>query len=279
MKMDLHLHTTFSDGILPPLRLLSLAHTNGVGILSITDHDCLDAYPLIEEKAKSCKMTLVSGVELNTDYQGEEVHILGYDFDPSLHFFQEQLANQRREREIRLKSMFDKLNGLGFGLDEKRLQALAGKGSVGRPHLALALIEKGVVKTVEEAFNKYLGQGKPGWVPRHYFTPEEAIGLIQKAHGIAVLAHPFRGGVELLQSLVSAGLMGLEVYYPKHSSSQMEQLATLARKYGLFMTSGSDFHGINPGETGPGSVFAPQEVIDNFTRILEKRGHAPITEI
>lgn len=211
-------------------------------------------------------MTLVNGVEINTDWRGGEVHILGYGFSRDHQQLCEKLTEQRNHRAVRLRRMLEKLNSLGLGLDEKRVVELAGEGSVGRPHLALALMEKKLVFTVEEAFDRYLGYGKPGWVPRQYVTPRQAIQLVLEAGGIPVLAHPERGGKALVKELVGYGLKGLEVFYPKHTAPVIEELRALSRRYGLLETCGSDYHGINPDEKGPGSVEALPEVIETLNR-------------
>lgn len=268
MKIDLHLHTNFSDGILEPQSLIELAHSRGVAILSITDHDCVEAIPIAEKKAKSLGMTLVNGVELNTDGREGEIHILGYNFDRENEALLEKMSIQRQFRRERFKKMLEKLKSLGFNLEEKRVIEIAGKGSVGRPHLALALIEKNYVQTVDEAFKHYLGFGKPAWVPRNRFTAQEAIAVIRDAGGIAVLAHPVRGGKAQLNDLVKHGLEGIEVYYPTHSPNDVSECEALAVKHKLLMTAGSDYHGINQAERGPGGVRAPQEVIDALERIF-----------
>jgi len=268
LKVDLHLHTYFSDGILDPVTLVKRANERSVTLLAITDHDCLDALPLALPVASSFGMTLVSGVEFNTEYEHQEVHILGYGFDTHNARMLEGLRNQREDRAHRFKKMLDKLNELGFPLHEKRVYELAGRGALGRPHLALALIEAKVVKTVDEAFRKYLGYGKPAWIPRHYWTPMQAIETLHEAGGYAALAHPERGGKKLLPTLVEAGLDGLEVFYPTHRKHVIDELIVLAKKYNLFATVGSDFHGINPGERGPGSVSAPRKDIEELVRIL-----------
>lgn len=273
MKIDFHLHTFYSDGILSPQSLVELAFQKGVRLFAITDHDCLDALPLAEESAKPLGMFLVSGVELNTEWDGQEVHILGYDFNRTDKVLEQKLSEQREYRKLRLKEMFLKLKDLGFKLDENRIYELAGKGAVGRPHLALALLEKKYVATVGEAFQKYLGYGKAAWVPRTHFTPQQAITAIRDAGGITALAHPGRGGKSVLPKLVEFGLQGLEVYYPSHSPTLTQELIALTKKFNLLATIGSDYHGINAGEKGPGCVDAPREVIDSWTRILVARGH------
>lgn len=270
MRVDLHLHTSFSDGILDPVSLVALAYKNKVGLISITDHDCLDALAIASRKARELQLRFVHGVELNTEYRGQEVHILGYGFNPQDQHLNQRLYFQRLDRKIRFQKMIQRLNDLGLEVDEKRVNELAGQGSVGRPHLALALVEKKVVGSVDEAFQKFLGYGKPGWVARNYWTPQFAISVIHQAGGIAVLAHPERGGKDFLKSLVSHGLDGLEVFYPAHSSSTIDELMRLAEKYNLLATAGSDYHGINSNEKGPGSVAVPEEVIDNMLRIFKK---------
>jgi predicted metal-dependent phosphoesterase TrpH len=270
IKVDLHTHTNFSDGILYPESLVTFAFNRGVTLLSITDHDCLDAIPLAEKEARKLGISFVSGVELNTDFRGGEIHILGYCFNLENEFFQEKLKQQREYRRLRLQAMLEKLRGIGFDLDANRVHEIAGNGSVGRPHLALALIEKGYVTTVEEAFEKYLGYGKPGWVPRSKFTPQDAIQTILQAGGIPVLAHPGRAGSFSLEELVAWGLKGLEVFYPMHAQDYIEILLAEAKRYNLIVTAGSDYHGINPQEKGPGCVEMPEEFARRLQEILVK---------
>lgn len=271
MKLDFHTHTTFSDGILDPEALVALAGERGVNLLSVSDHDCLDAIPIAEKKAKALGITLYAGVELNTDWKGGEVHVLGYGFDPADKSLNEKLQSQRDYRRHRLQTMLYKLQKAGFDLDEKRVFEIAGNGAAGRPHLALALIEKKYVGTVEEAFDKYLAYGRVAWAPRSQFTPKDAVEAIAAAGGIPVLAHPGRAGKVSLDELVGYGLKGVEVFYPTHPPSLIKELLAKAKKYGLLVTGGSDYHGINPGETGPGCVDVPEEYIAGIQKALSGR--------
>jgi predicted metal-dependent phosphoesterase TrpH len=269
LNLDFHLHTNFSDGILPPEELVEKVHRNGVALFSITDHDCLDGISAARSRAESLGMTLISGLEINTDWQDGEVHILGYGFDTEFSPLLKKLEEQRFYRHERLKVMIEKLKAFGLNLDESRVFEIAGKGSAGRPHLALALKEKNYVSNVEEAFEKYLGYGKPGWAPRSKFTPHDAIKAISDAGGIPVLAHPGRTRNVQIESLISSGLKGIEVFYPKHSPDLTQKLLALAKKHDLMVTGGSDYHGINSWEKDPG-MEVPDDVISNLKRRLEK---------
>lgn len=252
-----------------PVALVEKAYHRGVRILSITDHDCLAGLDAAAGKARALGIGFTTGVELNTHGDGEEVHILGYHFNPDDQVLLKTLGNQRLDREIRFQKMLEKLNALGFNLVETSIRRNAKPGSaVGRPHLALALIEKRIVSTVQEAFEKYLKKGRPAWVPRKHLTPKEAILLVRNAGGFPVLAHPARGGLTLISELVEFGLKGIEVYYPSHTPIQTKEFVALADRYGLLKTAGSDYHGINPYETGPGGLQVPEKVIAEWTGII-----------
>ncbi|MCL5055702.1 MAG: PHP domain-containing protein [Firmicutes bacterium] len=269
MNLDFHLHTNFSDGILSPEKLVEKVHQNGVDFFSITDHDCLEGIPSAQKTAESFGMTLIPGVEINTDWKDGEVHILGYGFNPESPPFQKKLEEQRFYRLQRLKAMIEKLQSIGLDLEESRVLEIAGNGAVGRPHLALALKEKNYVASVEEAFEKYLGYGRPGWVPRSKFTPQEAINLISGAGGIPVLAHPGRTKNVEIESLILSGLKGIECFYPKHTPDLTRKLLEIARKYDLVVTAGSDYHGINSWEKEPG-MQVPEEVFLNLQKRLKE---------
>ena len=263
MSSDLHLHTKVSDGLLSPTELVEKAVGVGLTIISVTDHDSTDSIP---EALKATEMypeiTLIPGVELSTDVEGGEIHILGYFNEIPEGIFQDKMAEFRESRLRRARDMLDKLAGIGMLLDWQHVQQLAGDGSIGRPHVALALQEKGYVETVAEAFDKYIGRAGPAYVDRQKLEPSEAITLIQNAGGLAVLAHPLNKEVDLnnidtehlagsIAKLVQAGLAGIEVHYGSYTPAARKYLADLAEENQLLSLGGSDYHGPGIGADVP----------------------------
>jgi predicted metal-dependent phosphoesterase TrpH len=244
-SVDLHSHTTASDGTFTPRELVQEAARRGLRVLAITDHDSTEGLAEAMEEAARCRpLQIVPGIEINCDVEGAEIHILGYYMDYEAPWFQAFCREQRRERVERVHRMAARLGALGMPIDPAEVLALVQEGSAGRPHVAQVLVKRGYVKTVREAFDRYLGAGKPGHVPRKKLSPEEAVRLIRRAGGVPVLAHPgLAERDELIPSLVEAGLMGIECYYAEHSATQRAGYAELCRRYGLVATGGSDFHG------------------------------------
>ena len=250
VKIDLHVHTTTSDGAYSPGKIVELAWEKGIRILAITDHDTTRGLEEAAAKTIQYPLDLIPGIELSTIHHDQEVHILGYYIRPDNPDLRDTLDFLADSRLNRVRRMADRLKNCGIDISFEEVMAKGDPaGSLGRPHVALALIEKGVVKTIEEAFNKYLNPGRPGYVPRHKISPVEAITLIKKAGGIPVLAHP---GINLqhglLPSCLGAGLQGMEVYYPQHDRETERKLLIMAEKLGLIITGGSDFHGHEPQE-------------------------------
>lgn len=249
--VDLHTHTTASDGLLAPAALVSQARAQGLAVLGVTDHDTIDGLAEAIDAARDAGIALVPGVELSTSIRGNEVHILGYFVDPADHRFRERLAELARSRVRRIERMVERLNELGYPIDLAPLLAQAESGSIGRPHVARALIEIGAVGSVGEAFDTLLTPGKPGFVPRERFTPEDAVALIVANGAIPVLAHPYTTGgatadIEgTLERLIPAGLRGMEVFYGEYDAAQHAALLAIAERRGLIPTGGSDYHGPN----------------------------------
>ncbi|GAB6875689.1 PHP domain-containing protein [Thermaerobacter litoralis] len=277
---DLHTHTTASDGTVDPVERIQMARAVGLEYVGITDHDTLDGLPAAREAARAAGVGLVPGVELSTDVDlGSRrvgVHILGYWVDEDDEPLTALLARRRASREQRLARMLQRLAEAGIVLDEARVRAIAGGGAVGRPHVARALVEAGVVATVAEAFDRYLTPGKPGYVPRAPLAPEEAIAAIRAAGGVPVLAHP---GLlpERLMALWPAwkqvGLEGIEVYHTKHSPEQAATFLARAQELGLVPTGGSDCHGPQPGQPALiGQVRVPRQWVE---RLAERAGRRP----
>jgi predicted metal-dependent phosphoesterase TrpH len=233
--VDLHAHTTASDGLLAPVELVDLAASRGLRVLAVTDHDTVDAIPEATARARAAGLTLVPGVELSTTERGSEVHVLGYGVDPADTAFLASLADLAASRYRRIAAMIEKLRDAGYAIDGDAVLAQAESGSIGRPHVARALIAIGEVDTVSEAFERFLKPGRPGWVPRDPFTPEEAVGLLVEHGALPVLAHPFSTGnvSGVLERLQPLGLRGIEVWYGEYDDAQRQALREIAEARGL----------------------------------------------
>ena len=243
--VDLHTHTVASDGTYRPSELVAEAARRGVRVLAVTDHDSTDGLAEAIATARAHPpLTIVPGIEINCDVEGAEIHVLGYGMDYEAAWFQDFCREQREERRARVHRTAERLAELGLPIDVERVFALVQEGSAGRPHVARVMVERGYVKTVREAFDRYLASGKPAHVPRRKLAPEDAVRLLRRAGGVPVFAHPGlaeRDG--LIPSMVEAGLMGIECYYSEHSPAQRGTYLDLCRRYDLVATGGSDFHG------------------------------------
>jgi hypothetical protein len=276
VKTDIHLHSSASDGYFSPAELVSLAANRGLEVISITDHDTVDGIaPALAAAANFPQLEVIPGVELSTDIPHNEVHILGYFIDYQDTKFRERLKELRRSREIRAEKMVAKLANLGIEIDWQRVQQLAKGGSFGRPHLAQAMLEKGYIYSIKEAFLKYIGRDGPAYVEREKLTPLEAVTMIVKVNGLPVLAHPREiGDLEtLILQLQKAGLVGIEVYYDDYSDQTIKYLASIARKYNLIACGGSDYHGLpgNDRETPIGGTNLPEESLRQLQALHQKR--------
>jgi predicted metal-dependent phosphoesterase TrpH len=262
--VDLHAHTIASDGTLRPRELVAEAAKRGVRVLAVTDHDSTEGLAeAIEEARRHPPLTIVPGIEINCDVEGAEIHILGYCMDYEAPWFQEFCRAQREERRARVYRMAERLAALGMPIDVERVFALVQEGSAGRPHVARVMVERGYVKTVREAFDKYLAADKPAHVPRKKLTPEDAVRLLRRAGGVPVFAHPgLSDRDELVPALVTAGLMGIECYYSEHSATQRGAYVDLCRRYDLVATGGSDFHGPSVRAAVLGNPTVPLAVWD-----------------
>jgi len=273
--VDLHIHTTASDGKYSPDVIVARAAETGLKYISITDHDTIDGITPAIKAAKSYPgLTLIPGVEISTDLADGEAHILGYFIDYASPDFQKELEKFRDSRLGRGQRMVAKLNELGIKIDWSRVQAIAGDGAIGRPHVAQAMLEKGYVKTFEEAFDKYIGHGGPAYVEREKMTPQEAVALILSAGGIPVLAHPFtvKDSEAMAAALKEAGLIGIEAYYKDNTPAQTAAMLELAEKYGLIATGGTDYHGIDESkEVMIGGVEVPLEAAERLIAMAGKR--------
>jgi hypothetical protein len=271
---DFHTHTNASDGRLTPADLVRLAVSRGLRILAVTDHDSTEGIAeALTTAAEYPGFTIVPGIEMSTDIPGDEIHVLGYFLDYQDPAFQTTLTNLRNARRDRGRMMVEKLHAMGMDIPWKRVEELAGDGSVGRPHVAQALIEMGHVSNFQEAFDRYIGRNGPAYVERAKLTPVEAIEMLVKARALPVLAHPASQSNidDLVSQLKAAGMMGIEVYYQDYDRATCARLAATAERHHLLAIGGSDFHGFgSPRERLPGDIPLPDEVIDRFMVAAER---------
>jgi hypothetical protein len=280
--IDLHIHSTASDGTLTPAELIEMAVALRLGAISITDHDTLAGSREALLGGIPPELGFLTGVEISAEpppsYGGPgSIHILGYGLrldDPDLNLALEKLQNARRDRTPKI---IRRLNAIGVPVTLAEVARLAGDGQPGRPHIAKLMVQKGVVADIDEAFDRYLGNGQPGYVDKFRIESAEAVALINAAGGAAVLAHPSLLELEgeepleeMLLELVAMGLKGIEVFFPEHSPEQTRIYAELARRHGLLMTGGTDFHGdIDPRikmGVGKGDLRVPYAL---YQRLIE----------
>ncbi len=242
--------------------------SRGLSILGVTDHDSTEGIPeALAAAAEYPGFTLVPGVEMSTDIPGDEVHVLGFFIDPEDAAFQKALRDLRTARRDRGRMMVEKLHALGIDIPWERVEQMAGDASVGRPHVAQVLLEKGYVSSFQEAFDRYIGRNGPAYAERVKLTPAEAIEMLAKAGTLPVLAHPasLSNLDDLLEELKAVGMVGMEVYYQDYDRNTLARLAAAAERYGLLKLGGSDFHGIGgPRERLPGDIPLPDEAVDEF---------------
>ncbi|GAC1432598.1 MAG: PHP domain-containing protein [Candidatus Velthaea sp.] len=250
MTVDFHSHTNESDGTLPPAELIASMRKRGVTVFSITDHDTMRAYDGVDAEG----IRLVPGIEINTTWNGNDVHILGYGLPLGPSKLADTLEANRGHRRTRAEQMVAQLNAAGYPLTLEAVLAESGGGhALGRPHVAKALIRAGYVSDINDAFKKLLSHGGAGYVPSLHITPLEAIDIITRSGGVPVLAHPGRLKDEaILDDLAESGLVGLEVFYPTHTPPMISHYRKKATQYGLVMTGGSDFHDIRYNTRGVG---------------------------
>ncbi|MCK5014472.1 MAG: PHP domain-containing protein [Candidatus Omnitrophica bacterium] len=266
---DLHIHTHFSDSTSSPEEIVEQAHEQGLCCIAIADHDTIDGIQPAIKEANKYDIEVISGIELSSEMNGKDVHVLGYLFDPHDQEFVDSINCMQNERVTRMQKMINKLRTMGIdNITPEEVSERVQSDSLGRPHLAALLREKGWVKTNQMAFNKYLADDAPAFVPKFKQTPYEAIHLIQKAGGVAVLAHPMLTKVdELIPSFVEAGLGGIEVYYPGNSDNITRFYERLVEKHRLVATGGSDAHGSVKKHTFVGKVKISYDLVEKLKNI------------
>lgn len=270
-RLDLHLHTTHSDGSCTPTEVVNMARHAGVTALAITDHDIMTGVTEAMTAGQQCGIEIIPGVEISSFTGNSELHVLGYFLDQQDPDLLARLKTLRDGRHRRNPQIIERLQTLGIDITYDEVRALAGSDSVGRPHIARALMDKRVVTSAKEAFDRFLAEGKPAYVPRELPSPAEAICWIKAARGLAVLAHPTwvkvaeQSLVDLVRQLKADGLDGVEVYYSTHAARQTREYLSLAQQLGLLVTGGSDFHGLTKPDIdvgiGKGTLHIPTSLL------------------
>lgn len=268
---DLHLHTLFSDSTYTAQELIQEAKKADLACIAVVDHDTVLGIEPSLEAARTNNIEVLPGIELTAEYNDLEIHILGYIIDYKNQSLLEKLEFLSKNRIERIYKMVDKLKSIGIGLEAKDVFDLARQGTVGRLHVAGALVKEGWVTSVNEAFQKYIGDKCPGYILGFRLSPAEAIRLIKGAGGIPVLAHPHTIAQDnLIPELVNSGIMGLEVYYPDYTTAMIDSYLNLADKYNLLITGGSDCHGQAKPEVRIGSVKIPHELVEKLKEAKER---------
>lgn len=279
MRIDLHTHSTASDGLLAPDALVRFAQEQGLDLIALTDHDTTDGIAEAQAEGQRVGVTVIGGIEINTDLPGGggEAHVLGYYLDRDEPSFQRTLTILREARERRGERMVEQLRAEGLDISWERVRELA-QGTVGRPHVAHALVERGYASDVSDAFARWLSRGRPGYVTRLKLAPEEAVRFIRSARGVPVLAHPVGASDlegTLLPALVDAGMLGLECHYGQYDDATVRHLLALAARYDLVATGGSDYHGPGMHATPLGGHPVPPEAADQLRDAADRLWREP----
>ncbi len=280
--IDLHTHTTASDGRLTPSQLITHAADVGLCAVAVTDHDTVDGIPEARSYAREIGMPFIPGIEISAEYTATgTMHILGYFIDETTESFADALAFLQEARRNRNPMIIERLNHYGVNVTMDDVRQEAGGDQIGRPHFARAIVRKGFASSIPEAFERYVKKGAPCYVDKQRFSPDRAIELIRKAGGIPVIAHPKTLNIDFgrelppfLSRLKEMGLMGLEAYYYNHSRAEEEYFLGLSHKLSLLATGGSDFHGDNKPKValgkGNGKLRVPRSVYENLVEAKEK---------
>lgn len=270
---DFHLHSTASDGVQSPTWVMETAAANGVRVLALTDHDTTNGLAEAAEAAQRLGLRLIPGMELSTDLGRSDVHLLAFGFDIEAKPLQDFLAWQRDGRLKRVQRILEVLADNGMPLDLKRVFEIAGEATVGRPHVARALLEREFVTSVQEAFDLWLGNGKPADIDREKLLPPDAIKLVHDHGGAVVLAHPIYISEDYeppVAQLREWGADGLETYYKHYDADQVTDHINLADRLGMAKSGGSDYHGLgNPDDRAIGAIPFPDEAVHEFVAWLD----------
>jgi len=277
--IDLHIHTSASDGRFSPAEIVSRSAAAGLAVIAITDHDTVDGIaPALQAARTFPSLRVIPGVEISTDIPAGQAHILGYFLDYNDHELQIALEKMRNSRWERARKMVARLEDLGCRIEWERVREIAGAASVGRPHIAQALMEKDYVESFKDAFTRYISQDGPAYVERDKMTPVQAAELILQAKGLPVLAHPLTvpDPEAMVIELKAAGLTGIEVYYKDYSRDDINRLLRLSDRYGLVNTGGTDYHGLEPEtDIDIGGVDVPAECVEQLLTLAQQRELKP----
>ncbi len=275
-RAELHTHTIYSDGVLTPEELVAEADRVALAALAVTDHDIVVGVTPARAAARDLDLEIVAGIEFSTNLGDREIHMLGLFVDEADDGLIKCARQSRRFRHQRAGEIVDRLNDLGVGVELAAVEAAAGDGSIGRPHIARVLVEQGAVATLDEAFRRFIGIGRPAFVPKPTVGAKEVIRVVHRAGGVAILAHPASSRIrrEEIHELVGLGLDGFEVIHPKHTSSVRKKLGRLIEEMGLLPSGGSDFHGPGAGTTELGEHAVPIEWLEALrSAAMEHRAH------
>ena len=268
---DLHLHTVFSDGTYTPKQLIQESINAGLSSIAVVDHDTVDGLEPALKSAQNQDLEVLPGVELTAEYQGREIHILGYLIDFKNRALIDALNTLQKNRKLRIYKMVNKLSKMGLKLQAKSVFDISQDSTVGRLHVARAMVKQGLVGSIQEAFRKYIGDKCQGYVLGFRLSPQEAVKLIKQAGGIPVLAHPCTiSKNELIPRLIECGIMGLEVYYPGYAQPTVDYYLKMAKEYNLLVTGGSDYHGDVKPEVKLGCIKIPYDLVESLREAKNK---------
>jgi len=271
-RLDLHLHSTASDGADSPVQVAANAAREGVEIIALTDHDAVDGIPPLRERAEASGIRVITGAELSINEQGIDVHVLAYGFDPEEPAFQAALGRWREGRHERARKILARLKGVGIRISIEDVEAIADGGAIGRPHVAEALMREGFVESPNEAFQRFLGHHAPAYVPKMKVSMEEATTIVRDAGGVTALAHPGTLNRDhLIPGWTTRGLDGIEVWHTKHDAASVKRYTAVALQYGLLMTGGSDCHGERTPGVKIGSVPVPDSILAPLEEAIRSR--------
>ena len=275
-KVDIHIHSTASDGRLSPEEVVRKSAELGLTVIALCDHDTVDGIAPALTAAKAFPwLKVIPSIEVSTDVSNGEAHVLGYFIDYTDHKLLARLERMRNSRRGRAQRMIAKLRNLGINIEWQRVQEIAGSGSMGRPHVAQAMLEKGYISSIKEAFTNYISRDGPAYAEREKMTPAEAVAMILQTKGLPVLAHPFTTNdpEAMIIELKKAGLVGIEAHYDGYSADEVNQLVDLANKHNLIATGGSDYHGLGlSNETMLGGVEVPMESAEQLIALAKQQG-------
>lgn len=266
-RVDLHVHTYYSDGTFSPEKAVATARVAGLSAIAICDHDCVDGMQEALEASERYGVEIVPGVEVTCEHNGLEIHMLGYFIDPASGPMKKLLSDLRDKRIKRIHTMVDKLKKHNVNISSEDVFKISGKGAVSRLHLAKAMYKAGFVSSVKEAFNKYIGDGMPCYAAKFDVSPEKAIKTILGSGGVPVLAHPaVMGRDSLIVDFMKSGLRGIEAYHTDHNKATSKRYSEMAEKLGLLVTGGSDCHGAGKGRILMGGTTMPYSTLERLRK-------------